>query len=103
MKVTSDTVLVPVTIQIKNRDVTFQNKDGVERGTVNIFGRVTTLTGRIVQTFEDTVQVDVPVELLPSASARIAIVWTSWSRTSTEIEPEAGATPLPSPTSARTN
>jgi len=45
VKVTSDTVLVPVTIQIKNRDVTFQNKDGVERGTVNIFGRVTTLTG----------------------------------------------------------
>jgi len=32
VKVTSDTVLVPVTIQIKNRDVTFQNKDGVERG-----------------------------------------------------------------------
>src|SRR6202790_1771239 len=64
VKVTSDTVLVPVTIQIKNRDVTFQNKDGVERGTVNIFGRVTTLTGKIVQTFEDTVQVDVPVELL---------------------------------------
>src|SRR5271157_5846055 len=60
VKVTSDTVLVPVTIQIKNRDVTFQNKDGVERGTVNIFGRVTTLTGKIVQTFEDTVQVDVP-------------------------------------------
>ncbi len=49
VKVTSDTVLVPVTIQIKNRDVTFQNKDGVERGTVNIFGRVTTLTGKIVQ------------------------------------------------------
>ena len=47
VKVTSDTVLVPITIQIKNRDVTFQNKDGVERGTVNIFGRVTTLTGKV--------------------------------------------------------
>src|ERR1019366_2754933 len=56
VKVASDTVLVPITIQIKNRDVTFQNKDGVERGTVNIFGRATTLTGKIVQTFEDTVQ-----------------------------------------------
>src|SRR6202158_3554780 len=52
VKVTSDTVLVPVTIQITHRDVTFQNKEGVERGTVNIFGRVTTLTGKIVQTFE---------------------------------------------------
>jgi hypothetical protein len=41
VRVTGDTVLVPITIQIKNRDVTFVNKDGVQRGTVNIFGRVT--------------------------------------------------------------
>src|SRR5258707_10395758 len=38
VKVTGDTVLVPVTIQMKNRDITFVNKDGVQRGTVNIFG-----------------------------------------------------------------
>ena len=75
VKVTSDTVLVPVTIQIKNRDVTFQNKDGVERGTVNIFGRVTTLTGKIVQTFEDTVQVDVPGELLPKTAENSSVYW----------------------------
>jgi len=75
VKVTSDTVLVPITIQIKNRDVTFQNKDGVERGTVNIFGRVTTLTGKVVQTFEDTVQVDVPVELLPKTAENSSVYW----------------------------
>src|ERR1700681_1527528 len=75
VKVTSDTVLVPVTIQIKNRYVTFQNKDGVERGTVNICGRVTTLTGKIVQTFEDTVQVDVPVELLPKTAENASVYW----------------------------
>ena len=67
VRVTGDTVLVPVTIQVKNRDITFVNKDGVQRGTVNLFGRVTTLTGKIVQTFEDTVQVDVPAELLPKS------------------------------------
>ena len=75
VKVTSDTVLVPVTIQIKNRDITFQNKDGVERGTVNIFGRVTTLAGKIVQTFEDTVQVDVPAELLPKTAENSSVYW----------------------------
>jgi GWxTD domain-containing protein len=75
VKVTSDTVLVPVTIQIRNRDVTFQNKDGVERGTVNIFGRVTSLTGKIVQTFEDTVQVDVPAELLPKTAENSSVYW----------------------------
>ena len=75
VRVTSDTVLVPITIQIKNRDITFQNKDGIERGTVNIFGRVTTLTGKIVQTFEDPVQVDVPVELLPKTTENASVYW----------------------------
>ena len=75
VKVTSDTVLVPITIQVKNRDVTFQNKDGIERGTVNIFGRVTTLTGKIVQTFEDTVQIDVPAELLPKTAENASVYW----------------------------
>ena len=75
VKVTSDTVLVPITIQVKNRDVTFQNKDGIQRGTVNIFGRVTTLTGKVVQTFEDTVQIDVPAELLPKTAENSSVYW----------------------------
>ena len=75
VRVTSDTVLVPITIQVKNRDITFVNKDGVQRGTVNIFGRVTTLTGKIVQTFEDTVQVDVPAELLPKVTENSSVYW----------------------------
>jgi GWxTD domain-containing protein len=75
VKVTSDTVLVPVTIQMRNRDITFVNKEGVQRGTVNIFARLTTLTGKIVQTFEDTVQVDVPAELLPRTAENASVYW----------------------------
>ena len=75
VKVTSDTVLTPITIQVKNRDITFQNKEGVQRGTVNIFGRVATLSGRIAQTFEDTVQVDVPAELLSKAADNSQVYW----------------------------
>jgi hypothetical protein len=75
IRVTGDTVLVPVTIQVKNRDVTFVNKDGVQRGTINIFGRVTTLTGRVAQTFEDTVQNDVPAELLPKVAENSSVYW----------------------------
>jgi len=75
VKVTGDTVLVPITIQMKYRDITFANKDGVQRGTVNIFGRVSTLTGRIVQTFEDTAQVDVPAELLPRTAENSSVYW----------------------------
>ena len=75
VKVTGDTVLVPVTIQMKNRDITFVNKDGVQRGTVNIYGKLSTLTGKIVQTFEDTVQVDVPAELLPRTAENASVYW----------------------------
>ena len=75
IKVTSDTVLVPVTVQLKNKDITFVTKEGVSRGTVNIFGRVTTLTQKIAQTFEDTVQVDTPAELLTQKAEGNSLYW----------------------------
>jgi GWxTD domain-containing protein len=75
IKVTSDTALVPITVQMKNRDITFTDKDGVQRGTVNIFARLTTLTGKVVQTFEDTVQVDVPAELLPRTADNSSVYY----------------------------
>ncbi len=75
VKVTGDTVLVPITVQMKYRDITFANKDGIQRGTVNIFGRVTTLTGRVVQTFEDPAQIDVPAELLPRMAENSSVYW----------------------------
>jgi GWxTD domain-containing protein len=75
VKVTGDTVLVPITIQLKNRDITFVNKDGVQRGTVNIFGRLTTLTAKVVQTFEDTVQVDAMPEDLPRTAENSSLYW----------------------------
>jgi len=75
VKITSDTVLVPVTIQLKNHDITFNDKDGVEHGVVNIFGRLTTLAGKVAQTFEDTVSADVPTELLPKEVGNSKIYW----------------------------
>jgi GWxTD domain-containing protein len=75
VKITGDTVLVPFTVQLKNRDITFANKDGVQRGVVNIFGRVTTLSGHIAQTFEDTVQADIPAELLAKAAENSQVYW----------------------------
>lgn len=75
VKITSDTVLMPITIQMKNRDVTWVGKEGVQRMTVNIFGRVTTLTGRIAQTFEDTVTDGLPDELLPKVIDNNHVYW----------------------------
>jgi len=75
VKVTNDTVLVPVTLQIHNSDITFKTTDNVSMGTVNILGRVSTLTGRPVQTFEDTVAVQVPSELLPRTRQQQSVYW----------------------------
>jgi GWxTD domain-containing protein len=73
VKITSDTVLVPITVQLKNRDITFTNKEGVQHGVVNIFGRVTSLSGKVMQTFEDTVVADVPEELLARETENVKI------------------------------
>jgi hypothetical protein len=75
VRVLSDMILVPVTVQVKNRDITFVNKDGIQRGVLNVFGRVTTLSGKIVQTFEDTVQNDVPAETLPKVAENASVYW----------------------------
>ena len=63
LKVTNDTVLVPVTVQVPNSQLSFQNKEGVHTATMNVFGRISTLTGRVVQTFEEAISRDFPDSL----------------------------------------
>ncbi len=75
VRVTDNTVLVPITVQIKNRDITFVTKTGVATGVVNILGKVTTLTHKTVQTFEDTVEVEQPAELLEKSLDRRSVYW----------------------------
>lgn len=75
VKITNDTVLMPITVQVPNRELTFINKDGIQRGVVNIFGRMTTLTGKVAQTFEDTLRLDVPPELLEKVVSNVALYW----------------------------
>jgi GWxTD domain-containing protein len=64
VRVTDDTVLVPITVQIPNRQLSFQEKSGVQSAQMNLFGRITSLSGRVVQTFEDTINRDIPDSLL---------------------------------------
>ena len=63
MKVTNDTVLVPITIQVPNSHLSFQAKDGIHSATMNVFMRVSSLTGRVVQTNEAPVSKDFPDSL----------------------------------------
>jgi GWxTD domain-containing protein len=75
VKVTDNTDLVPITLQIKNRDITFVTKDGVSKGEVNILGKVTTIMHKTVQTFEDTVEIDQPSELLEKTLEKRYVYW----------------------------
>jgi hypothetical protein len=78
VKVTDDTVLVPITLQIRNRDITFNTKDGVAKGDVSIIGRISTITDRVVQSFEDPVEVEEPAELLPRTLNNASLYWKAF-------------------------
>jgi len=73
MRITSDTVLVPITIQVPRKQMSFQEKEGVDTSSVNLFARVTSLSGRVVQTFEDTLKTDVPASLLQQSLSGASI------------------------------
>jgi GWxTD domain-containing protein len=64
LRITSDTVLVPITVQIPVKQLQYMEKDEVDSASLNVFARITTLSGRIVQTFEDTLRADFPKALL---------------------------------------
>ena len=74
LRVAGDTVLVPITVQIPNNQLSFQSKDGVHTATLNLFARVSSLSGRTVQTFEDTIRRDFPDSLL-QASLRSSSIY----------------------------
>jgi GWxTD domain-containing protein len=77
VKLTNETVMVPVTLQIRNGDITYNTKEGDSVGTVNILGRVSTITHRIVYTFEDTVKVETPSDLLQRTKNNMSVYWNA--------------------------
>ena len=60
VRVTDETVLTPITVQVSKRDLQFQNKDGVMHAVLDIYGELSTISGRVATTFEDSVVLDVP-------------------------------------------
>jgi len=75
VKLTNDTVMVPLTLQIRNGDITYKTTDGDSTGIVNIMGRVSNITGHIVQSFEDTVKVETPSDLLTRTKDNVSVYW----------------------------
>ena len=73
VRITDSSILTGVTVQLENKDLVFKEEDGIHKGIVNIFGRVTTLTRRIATIFEDTVTIDTTAERLPQQMNRSSV------------------------------
>lgn len=68
MRMTASSIQTNVTILMEKRDLQFQNKDGVAKAAVNIYSRITSMSRRVVNVFEDVVTTEVPSEMLEAAS-----------------------------------
>jgi GWxTD domain-containing protein len=67
LRATTGTVLVPITVQVRNRDVNFQGKQGVQSAVLELYGRITNPGGRVIQTFEEVISRDIPDSLFQSS------------------------------------
>jgi GWxTD domain-containing protein len=63
LRVTNDSVLMPITLQIANREMAYRNDRGVESATLNLYVRITTPGGQLVSTFEEVIARDIPATL----------------------------------------
>jgi GWxTD domain-containing protein len=73
LRVISDSVFVPITLQIPNREMAYREKNGVQSATLNLYARITTVSGRVVQTFEEAIARDVPTALFQEALEQSSI------------------------------
>ena len=55
--VTDASVMTYVTVQFDNKDLQLKTKDGVATANIHLFGEFRTISGKIVQTFEEDLQV----------------------------------------------
>ena len=67
LRATTNTVLVPITVQLRNRDLGFQGKQGLYSAVLDLYGRITDPGGRLIQTFEDVISRDFPESLFQAS------------------------------------
>jgi len=73
IRITESTVMTNITIQIENKDLQFQQKEGLHTATVNMYGRITSMSRRVVNVFEEPVVIETPSEMLETAVKRSSI------------------------------
>jgi GWxTD domain-containing protein len=68
IRMTNSTILSNITLQFDRKDLQFEDNDGVSKAIVNIYARITSMSRRVINVFEDVVTVEVPTPLLAEAS-----------------------------------
>ena len=66
-------VLVPVTLQLRNRDLSFKLENGVHVARVAVYGLVTSITNRVVTEFDDDLMVSYSPEGLQGGLLKTAM------------------------------
>ena len=51
-------VLIAITIEVRNQDLTFQEQSGIQQGRLRIYGRVLGVSGRMLTEFEQELAID---------------------------------------------
>ena len=69
-RASDERVMTAITIQTDNQDLTFKDVGGVQTARLNIYGRVTNLSGRRITSFEDPVTTTATVDELSTAKDR---------------------------------
>lgn len=70
---TSSTVLTSITLQFNRKDLQFKQEGEISKAIVNIYARITSMTRRVVNVFEDVVSIDVPASMLQEAAQGVSI------------------------------
>jgi GWxTD domain-containing protein len=73
VRMTNSTILTNIAVQFDRKDLQFQQKDNVAKAIVNIYGRVTSMSRRPVNVFEDVVESETAAGLLQQAVQGVSL------------------------------
>jgi GWxTD domain-containing protein len=71
--VTPTSILSNITLQFDRKDLQFQQKEGYSKAVINLYARITTMSRRTVNVFEDVISVDALTGSLEKATAGSSI------------------------------
>jgi GWxTD domain-containing protein len=70
IKLSPDKILVPITVELSNKELQFKKELDFNRAVVDVYGSVTSLTGRIMYEWDDTISVEFSDEYFEAGKSK---------------------------------